>query len=40
MLRAGAVGWAETLQLLIQLAAVAFLFVPASRAWFRERRAV
>jgi hypothetical protein len=39
MLRAGPVGWASTGQLILQLVALWFLFVPASRTWFREWRA-
>jgi hypothetical protein len=39
MLRAGPLGWASTAQLILQLVALWFLFVPASRAWFREWRA-
>jgi len=39
MLRAGPVGWASTAQLVLQLVALWFLFVPASRTWFREWRA-
>jgi hypothetical protein len=39
MLRAGPVGWASTAQLILQLVALWFLFVPASRTWFREWRA-
>jgi hypothetical protein len=38
MLRAGPIGWAETVQLLIQLAAIVLLFTPAARTWFREAR--
>jgi hypothetical protein len=36
MLGAGMLGWVETAQMLIQLAAVVMLFLPASRAWFRS----
>jgi hypothetical protein len=36
MAGAGAIGWAEILQLLIQLVAVAALFTAPSRAWFAE----
>jgi len=39
MLRAGPLGWASTAQLILQLVALWFLFVPASRTWFREWRA-
>ncbi|HMC92695.1 MAG TPA: hypothetical protein VKI45_09560 [Allosphingosinicella sp.] len=39
MLGAGPIGWASTVQLVLQLVALWFLFVPASRAWFREWRA-
>jgi hypothetical protein len=38
MLRGGVVGWAQILQLVLQLVALWFLFVPASRAWLREFR--
>jgi hypothetical protein len=36
MLGAGLLGWVETAQMLIQLAAVVMLFLPASRAWFKS----
>jgi hypothetical protein len=36
MLGAGVLGWVETAQMLIQLAAIVMLFLPASRAWFRN----
>ena len=36
MLRGGIVGWTQILQLLVQLAGLWFLFVPASRAWVKE----
>jgi hypothetical protein len=39
MAGAGLIGWAEIVQLLIQLAAVALLFTALSRAWFAEWRA-
>jgi hypothetical protein len=39
MVRAGPIGWGSTAQLVFQLVALWFLFVPASRAWFREWRA-
>lgn len=39
MLRAGPTGWASTAQLILQLVALWFLFVPASRTWFRAWRA-
>ncbi|HEY0314246.1 MAG TPA: hypothetical protein VGC56_17360 [Allosphingosinicella sp.] len=39
MLRSGPLGWASTAQLILQLVALWFLFVPASRTWFREWRA-
>jgi uncharacterized membrane protein YeiB len=38
MLRGGLVGWAQIVQLALQLVALWFLFVPASRAWLREFR--
>jgi hypothetical protein len=38
MARGGLVGWAQIVQLAIQLVALWFLFVPASRAWLREFR--
>jgi uncharacterized RDD family membrane protein YckC len=36
MLRGGIVGWTQIVQLVLQLAALWFLFVPESRAWIRE----
>jgi len=39
MAGAGLIGWAEIVQLLIQLVAVAMLFTAPSRAWFAEWRA-
>jgi hypothetical protein len=39
MMRGGIVGWTQILQLLLQLVALWFLFVPASRAWMRSYRA-
>jgi hypothetical protein len=36
MLGAGMLGWVETAQMLIQLAAIVMLFLPASRAWFKS----
>jgi len=36
MAGAGLIGWAEIVQLLIQLVAVALLFTAASRAWFAQ----
>lgn len=36
--RGGLAGWAQILQLVLQLVALWFLFVPASRAWLREFR--
>jgi uncharacterized membrane protein YeiB len=38
MVRGGLVGWAQILQLVLQLVALWFLFMPASRAWLREFR--
>jgi hypothetical protein len=38
MARGGLIGWAQIVQLAIQLVALWFLFVPASRAWLREFR--
>jgi hypothetical protein len=38
LLRGGVRGWATIAQLLLQLAALWFLFVPASRLWFRDWR--
>ena len=38
MARGGMVGWAQIVQLALQLVALWFLFVPASRAWLREFR--
>ncbi|MBV8686871.1 MAG: hypothetical protein JOZ90_10870 [Alphaproteobacteria bacterium] len=39
MAGAGAIGWLEIVQLLIQLVAVGALFTPPSRAWFAQWRA-
>jgi hypothetical protein len=38
MLRGGLVGWLQIVQLALQLVALWFLFVPASRLWLREFR--
>jgi uncharacterized membrane protein YeiB len=38
MLRGGLLGWAQIVQLALQLVALWFLFVPASRLWLREFR--
>ncbi|HEY0414067.1 MAG TPA: hypothetical protein VGD66_13100 [Allosphingosinicella sp.] len=34
----GMLGWIQIVQLLVQLVALAFLFTPPSRAWFRDWR--
>jgi len=38
MARGGLVGWAQIVQLILQLVAVGFLFMPDARAWLREFR--
>jgi hypothetical protein len=38
MVRGGIVGWTKVLQLLLYVAGLWFLFVPASRAWLKEWR--
>ncbi|MBV9929770.1 MAG: hypothetical protein JO013_02355 [Alphaproteobacteria bacterium] len=40
MLRGGLIGWAQIVQLALQLVALWFLFVPQSRAWLREYQTV